>query len=67
MVSDIARADIPKELITKLIESAHNADCIVPALKISDSVIYQNEYINRDELKLIQTPQLSRTNMLKKH
>ncbi|WP_419250198.1 bifunctional 2-C-methyl-D-erythritol 4-phosphate cytidylyltransferase/2-C-methyl-D-erythritol 2,4-cyclodiphosphate synthase [Campylobacter fetus] len=66
MVSDIARADIPKELITKLIESAHNADCIVPALKISDSVIYQNEYINRDELKLIQTPQLSRTNMLKK-
>lgn len=65
MVSDIARPNIPKELIAKLIDSANNAQCIVPALKVCDSAIYKNEYINRDELKLIQTPQLSHTKTLK--
>lgn len=65
MVSDTARPNIPKELILKLINNASNADCIVPALKVSDSAIYQNKYIDRDEIKLIQTPQLSRSSLLR--
>ena len=66
MVSDIARIDIPDTLIKRLINDANLADCIVPALKVSDTVAYASEYINRDELKRIQTPQLSKTNILKK-
>ena len=66
MVSDIARVDISQALIKRLIDNANLADCIVPVLKVSDTVAYGSEYINRDELKRIQTPQLSKTAVLKK-
>ncbi|ANE35501.1 bifunctional 2-C-methyl-D-erythritol 4-phosphate cytidylyltransferase / 2-C-methyl-D-erythritol 2,4-cyclodiphosphate synthase protein [Campylobacter iguaniorum] len=65
MVSDIARPNVPKELVAKLFESANNADCVVPALKVCDTTLFQNDYINRDDIKLIQTPQLSRTSKLR--
>jgi len=64
MVTDVARACIPKEVIENLISAKNDADCIVPILKVNDTVIYQNETINRDEVKLIQTPQLSNTKIL---
>lgn len=66
MVTDVARACIPKEVITELISSKDEADCIVPALNVSDTVVYDEETINRDHVKLIQTPQLSRVEILKK-
>ncbi len=66
LVSDIARACIKKDFIKKIISFANGADSIVPYLNVSDTVVYQNETINRDEVKLIQTPQLSKTSMLKK-
>jgi len=65
MVTDVARACIPKSIILELIDSKESADCIVPALNVSDTVIYENETINRDKVKLIQTPQLSNTKILK--
>ena len=49
MVSDIARVDISQALIKRLIDNANLADCIVPVLKVSDTVAYGSEYINRDE------------------
>ncbi len=66
LVSDIARPCIRRELFLKLIEGLNNADCVVPALKVSDTVYFEEENINREKLKLIQTPQLSKTIMLKK-
>ena len=66
MVTDVARACIPKKVINTLIENAKNASCIVPVLNVVDTVIYDGETINRDAVKLIQTPQLSRTSILKK-
>ncbi|WP_072679596.1 bifunctional 2-C-methyl-D-erythritol 4-phosphate cytidylyltransferase/2-C-methyl-D-erythritol 2,4-cyclodiphosphate synthase [Arcobacter sp. LA11] len=66
MVTDVARACIPKNIILDLIENKNEADCIVPALNVSDTVVYKNETINRDEVKLIQTPQLSNTKILNK-
>lgn len=66
LVSDIARPCISKELFSKLIDGLNNADCVVPALKVSDTAYFEEESINRDKLKLIQTPQLSKTIMLKK-
>lgn len=61
MITDVARVDIPIEVITTLIEHKNDADCIVPILNVSDTVIYNEETINRENVKLIQTPQLSNT------
>ncbi|MCP4970086.1 MAG: bifunctional 2-C-methyl-D-erythritol 4-phosphate cytidylyltransferase/2-C-methyl-D-erythritol 2,4-cyclodiphosphate synthase [Arcobacter sp.] len=65
MVTDVARSCIPKEVITELIKNKDQADCIVPTLDVSDTVIYKDDTINRDEVKLIQTPQISKTKVLK--
>lgn len=65
MISDVARACIPKDVIIDLLENRNNADCIVPVLNVSDTVIYNENTINRDSVKLIQTPQLSNTKILK--
>ncbi len=66
MVTDVARACIPKEVVNSLIGAKETADCIVPVLDVNDTVIFQEESINREEVKLIQTPQLSKTEILKK-
>ena len=66
MISDVARACIPKSVIIELLENKDKADCIVPVLNVSDTVVYEDTTINRDEVKLIQTPQLSNTQILKK-
>gem|GEM_PF-3284981 len=64
MVTDVARCCIPQEVIADLFENREKGDCIVPYLSSSDTVVYENETINRDEVKLIQTPQLSNTSKL---
>lgn len=65
MVTDVARSCIPKDVIVNLLNEKENADCIVPTLNVSDTVVYENNTINRDNVKLIQTPQLSNTQKLK--
>jgi 2-C-methyl-D-erythritol 4-phosphate cytidylyltransferase/2-C-methyl-D-erythritol 2,4-cyclodiphosphate synthase len=65
MVSDIARACPPKALIQRLVEVKEKAACIVPVLSINDTVSFEGNNIDRDKLKRIQTPQLSRSNVLK--
>ena len=66
MITDVARSCVPKDVIESIISKKNEADCIVPYLPVSDTVVFQNDTINRDEVKLIQTPQLSRTNVIKK-
>jgi 2-C-methyl-D-erythritol 4-phosphate cytidylyltransferase / 2-C-methyl-D-erythritol 2,4-cyclodiphosphate synthase len=66
MVTDVARACIPEEVITQLIDSKHEADCIVPILNVSDTIIFEENTIDREKVKLIQTPQLSKTSVLSK-
>ena len=65
MITDIARCCVPKKVICKLIKNKNKADCIVPVLKVSDSITYNHSTINRDDVRLIQTPQLSNTKLLK--
>jgi len=65
MITDVARCCIPKRIIDDLITSKEKASCIVPVMDVSDTVIYQEKTINREEVKLIQTPQLSNTKILK--
>jgi 2-C-methyl-D-erythritol 4-phosphate cytidylyltransferase/2-C-methyl-D-erythritol 2,4-cyclodiphosphate synthase len=65
LVSDIARSCINDEFLQTIISKKSSSDCIVPFLNVTDTIVYRNETINRDEVKRIQTPQLSRTSVLK--
>ncbi|RXJ57945.1 bifunctional 2-C-methyl-D-erythritol 4-phosphate cytidylyltransferase/2-C-methyl-D-erythritol 2,4-cyclodiphosphate synthase [Candidatus Marinarcus aquaticus] len=65
MISDVARSCVPSHVIDALVSNKGNADCIVPYLNVSDTVVYEDETIHRENVKLIQTPQLSKTAKLK--
>ena len=65
LVSDIARPMISAELFSRIMSGIQNADCVVPALKVPDTVYLGSQAVDREQIKLIQTPQLSRTAMLK--
>jgi len=66
MVSDVARSCVGEDMILEMIKNHTKADIIVPYLDVSDTVVYEDKTIDRDFVKLIQTPQLSKTNILKK-
>lgn len=66
MVSDVARVCVSQSLFERLIKNTRNADCITPALKVADTTLYNDEALKREQIKLIQTPQISRTALLKK-
>ncbi len=65
MVSDVARACPPKALIQRLIDAKDSADCIIPVLNMVDTITYEGDNIDRDKLKRVQTPQLSKSEILK--
>lgn len=65
LISDVARACIPKDMLKRIIEKKEYYDCIVPYLKTPDTTVLNGEVLDRDNIKLIQTPQLSRTAFLK--
>ena len=65
MVSDIARVCVPQSIVAALIAKKDEAACIAPAITPPDTVVYRNETIDRSEVRLVQTPQLVRTDLLK--
>lgn len=64
LVSDIARPCIDQAMFTRLLDASYDADIVVPYLPIVDTVVYETNTIDRDYVKLIQTPQLSKTKFL---
>ena len=65
LVSDIARACISEEFLERIISKAGSSDAIVPYLNVTDTIVYNGNTIDRDKVMRIQTPQLSRTTVLK--
>ncbi|EQB34438.1 2-C-methyl-D-erythritol 4-phosphate cytidylyltransferase [Sulfurimonas hongkongensis] len=65
LISDIARPCIDEDFLKSIISKANVADCIVPYLGVSDTIVYGDKTIDRDKIKRIQTPQLSKTSTLK--
>ncbi len=65
LVSDIARACVSEEFLTQIISHNSKSDCVVPYIKVNDTVVYGEATIDRESVKIIQTPQLSRTEALK--
>jgi len=66
MITDVARSCVPQSVINDLISHKEKASVIVPILKLSDTIVYEEATINRDNVKIIQTPQLSKTAVLQK-
>ena len=66
VVSDIARACIDAAFLEALISRRGEADCIVPSLRVSDTVVYDDATIDRNKVRRVQTPQLSKTAVLRK-
>jgi 2-C-methyl-D-erythritol 4-phosphate cytidylyltransferase/2-C-methyl-D-erythritol 2,4-cyclodiphosphate synthase len=64
LVSDIARACISDTFLQRIVAKKGDADCIVPYLHETDTIVYENATIDRQKVKRIQTPQLSRTKIL---
>lgn len=65
LVTDVARCCIDRAMIERVLNSKDRADSIVPTLNVVDTVVYNRNTIDRDFVKLIQTPQLSKTKLLK--
>ncbi|MBA1437789.1 MAG: bifunctional 2-C-methyl-D-erythritol 4-phosphate cytidylyltransferase/2-C-methyl-D-erythritol 2,4-cyclodiphosphate synthase [Epsilonproteobacteria bacterium] len=65
LVSDVARACVDTTLLQRIIAQKGEADCVVPYLKAVDTIVYGNETIDREKVKQVQTPQLSKTAVLK--
>ena len=65
LVSDIARACIDEDFLKEIVSHKNSADCMVPYLKETDTIVYENTTIDRENVKRIQTPQLSKTLILK--
>jgi len=66
LVSDIARCCLDREMIERVILAKKNRSCVVPTLKVVDTLYFENSPIERESTKIIQTPQLSSTKTLKK-
>ncbi|MEO0222849.1 MAG: 2-C-methyl-D-erythritol 2,4-cyclodiphosphate synthase [candidate division WOR-3 bacterium] len=64
LIHDGARANISPEVVKRVIET--QGDCVIPVIKPPDSVIYNGDYINRDLVYLVQTPQKVKRNLFLK-
>ena len=65
LVSDIARCCLDREMIERVILAKKNRGCVVPTLNPVDTLYLKDIPISREDVKIIQTPQLSCTNTLK--
>ncbi|MRI83731.1 MAG: bifunctional 2-C-methyl-D-erythritol 4-phosphate cytidylyltransferase/2-C-methyl-D-erythritol 2,4-cyclodiphosphate synthase [Nitratiruptor sp.] len=66
LISDIARICVPKELVERILFHKGEASCVAPAITPPDTIVYRNETIDRSAVRLVQTPQLSKTSILAK-
>lgn len=57
-IHDSARVCLPLSILNDLHNKIRSFDALTPAIKINDSIIQDNEYINRDNVYIVQTPQV---------
>ncbi|MCX2717665.1 bifunctional 2-C-methyl-D-erythritol 4-phosphate cytidylyltransferase/2-C-methyl-D-erythritol 2,4-cyclodiphosphate synthase [Helicobacter sp. MIT 21-1697] len=66
LVSDVARWDSSDSVIKAMLATLdENVACVVPFVGVADTSFYEGEYLKRENIKLIQTPQLSRVEDLR--
>lgn len=67
-IHDADRVLLTKELLLKLNDEIKNVEATVPVIKISDSILKNKdgiEYVDRDNLNLVQTPQVFKYKVIK--
>ncbi len=64
--ADVARCCVDEASVKRVIASKDIFDCVVPVVSVADTATLGAEYIDRNELRLIQTPQLSNKELLLK-
>ncbi|MEA3492091.1 MAG: bifunctional 2-C-methyl-D-erythritol 4-phosphate cytidylyltransferase/2-C-methyl-D-erythritol 2,4-cyclodiphosphate synthase [Campylobacterota bacterium] len=65
LVSDIARCCLDEAMIHRVIDTKGEADCIVPALSVVDTLYIDGKPADRSNARVIQTPQLTSTKLLR--
>lgn len=66
LVSDVARWNSIESVIRAMFGAlSENVACVVPYMNVADTTFYEGAYLKREAIKLIQTPQLSRTQILR--
>ncbi|MDR2033744.1 MAG: bifunctional 2-C-methyl-D-erythritol 4-phosphate cytidylyltransferase/2-C-methyl-D-erythritol 2,4-cyclodiphosphate synthase [Helicobacteraceae bacterium] len=67
LVSDAARALVPKEVISRVLSAKNSADCVAPAIKVIDTIVHNDgRIVDRENVVRVQTPQLSRVETLRR-
>ncbi len=66
LTADVARCCVDEECVRRVIVKKDEFDCVVPAIGVTDTTVFGTEYIDRSEVALIQTPQLSKKNLLRR-
>lgn len=67
MIHDACRPFLDSELISKIKDELFSYDAVIPILKISDSILQTKpnlEYLNRDNIFRVQTPQAFKQKIL---
>ncbi len=65
LVSDIARCCLDEAMIQRVIDARGEADCIIPVLPVIDTLYIEGKPVDRNNARIIQTPQLSNTKLLR--
>ncbi len=66
LVNDVARCCLDAAMVTRILAHKDEADCIVPTLPVVDTLYVGDKAVDRQQARRIQTPQLSRTEALRR-
>ena len=66
LVNDVARCCLDRIMVERVIAARDQAACIVPVLGVTDTLYLGDDPVDRTQARRIQTPQLSRTDILKR-
>ncbi len=66
LIHDSARPDFPKKIIDKIIINLKKNNCVIPAIKTTDTTIVDGKLKDREKVRLLQTPQGFKLDELKK-
>ncbi|MFN3550893.1 MAG: 2-C-methyl-D-erythritol 4-phosphate cytidylyltransferase [Endomicrobiia bacterium] len=72
IIHDVARPLVSLDLINRCVKEIENYDCVIPAIKVYDTIKLINsnlevvKTLDREKLVLVQTPQVLKTEVFKK-
>lgn len=64
LTADVARCCVDAQCVKRVLSAKESFDSVAPIISVADTAILASEYVDRNELKLIQTPQLSNKELL---